>query len=78
MDWSAVCSREVEMEERDGFVARTVLWHSFAFNEHLKGTSAEELRYSVLAPESESSMQLLLSSTDPRRISSYTVEIFYP
>lgn len=33
---------------------------------------------SVLAPESESSMQLLLSSTDPRRISSYTVEIFYP
>lgn len=32
----------------------------------------------VLAPGSESSLQLLLSSSDPRRISGYTVEIFYP
>lgn len=33
------------------FVARTVLWHTFAFNDHLKGINAEELRYSVLGPE---------------------------
>ena len=32
----------------------------------------------VLTPGSESSLQLLLSSSDPRRISGYTVEIFYP
>lgn len=32
------------------FVARTILWHSFAFNDALKGTSAEELRFAVLAP----------------------------
>ncbi len=32
------------------FVARTVLWHSFAFNEHLKGLTAEELRYSIAGP----------------------------
>lgn len=32
------------------FVARSILWHSFAFNEHLKGTTAEELRYAILAP----------------------------
>jgi hypothetical protein len=32
------------------FVARTILWHSFAFNEHLKGLTAEELRYSILGP----------------------------
>jgi hypothetical protein len=31
-------------------VARTILWHTFAFNEHLKGLSADELRYAVLAP----------------------------
>lgn len=32
----------------------------------------------VLAPGSESSVQLLFSSSDPRRITSYTVEAFYP
>lgn len=28
----------------------TILWHAFAFNEHLKGLTAEELRYAVLGP----------------------------
>lgn len=32
------------------FVARTILWHTFAFNENLKGVTAEELRYCILAP----------------------------
>jgi hypothetical protein len=32
------------------FVARNILWHSFSFNEHLKGVAPEELRYSILAP----------------------------
>jgi hypothetical protein len=32
------------------FVARTILWHSFAFNEPLKGASPEEVRLAVLAP----------------------------
>lgn len=32
----------------------------------------------VLAPNSESNLQLLLATTDGRRISGYTVEIFYP
>lgn len=32
------------------FVARNILWHSFSFNEHLKGITPEELRYSILAP----------------------------
>ena len=32
------------------FVARTILWHSFAFNDTLKGTSQEELRFAVLSP----------------------------
>jgi predicted Zn finger-like uncharacterized protein len=32
----------------------------------------------VLTPGSESTLQILLSSSDPRRISGYTVEIFYP
>ncbi|GMV20768.1 MAG: hypothetical protein AMXMBFR57_07170 [Acidimicrobiia bacterium] len=31
-------------------VARSILWHSFAFNEPLKGASIEELRLAVLAP----------------------------
>lgn len=31
-------------------VARTILWHSFAFNDTLKGTSPEELRFAVAAP----------------------------
>lgn len=31
-------------------VARTILWHTFAFNEPLRGVSPEELRYAVLAP----------------------------
>lgn len=31
-------------------VARTILWHTFAFNDQLKGASLEELRYAVLAP----------------------------
>ncbi len=33
------------------FVARTILWHTLAFNEHLKGASVEELRYAIAAPE---------------------------
>ena len=32
------------------FVARNILWHTFAFNEHLKGITQNELRYSILAP----------------------------
>lgn len=32
------------------FVARTVLWHTFAFNEDRKGLTPEELRYNVLGP----------------------------
>jgi Protein of unknown function (DUF499) len=32
------------------FVARNILWHSFPFNEHLKGITPEELRFSILAP----------------------------
>ncbi len=32
------------------FVARTVLWHSFALNPALQGTNPEELRFAVLAP----------------------------
>ncbi len=31
-------------------VARTILWHSFAFNENVQGVRAPELRYAVLAP----------------------------
>ncbi len=34
-------------------VARTILWHSFAFNDQLKGASQEELRYAILAPDLE-------------------------
>ena len=33
-----------------GYVARTILMHTFAFNDPLKGLSPEELRYSVIAP----------------------------
>ncbi|MBL8783338.1 MAG: DUF499 domain-containing protein [Deltaproteobacteria bacterium] len=32
------------------FVARTILWNTFAFNEHLKGVTPEELRLAILAP----------------------------
>jgi hypothetical protein len=32
------------------FVARTILWHTFAFNEQLQGVIPDELRYSVVAP----------------------------
>jgi predicted Zn finger-like uncharacterized protein len=32
----------------------------------------------LIAPGGESNLQVLLSSSDPRRISGYTVEIFYP
>ena len=32
------------------FVARTILWHTFAFNEHLKGCSIEDLRFAILGP----------------------------
>lgn len=37
------------------FVARTILWHTFAFNEHLKGINADDLRYAVLGPGLEPS-----------------------
>ena len=40
----------VGMPPLTGHVARTILWHSFAFNDALKGTSQEELRFAVLAP----------------------------
>ena len=33
-----------------GYVARTILMHTFAFNDPLKGLSSEQLRYSVLGP----------------------------
>ena len=33
-----------------GYVARTILMHTFAFNDPLKGLSPEQLRYSVLGP----------------------------
>lgn len=32
------------------FVARSILWHSFALNPALQGTGPEELRYAILAP----------------------------
>jgi hypothetical protein len=32
------------------FIARTILWHSFAFNEPLKGATPEELRFAALGP----------------------------
>jgi hypothetical protein len=32
------------------FVARSILWHTYAFNEALKGVTAEELRYCILGP----------------------------
>jgi Protein of unknown function (DUF499) len=35
------------------YVARTVLMHSLAFNEQLKGLSPEELRFSILGPATE-------------------------
>lgn len=33
-----------------GYVARTVLMHTFAFNDPLKGLSPEQLRYSIIGP----------------------------
>ncbi len=33
-----------------GYVARTILMHTFAFNDPLKGLSPEELRYSLIGP----------------------------
>ena len=36
-----------------GYVARTILMHTFAFNDPLKGLSPEQLRYSVLGPAVE-------------------------
>ncbi len=33
------------------YVARTILFHTMAFNDPLKGASKEQIRYSVLAPE---------------------------
>ena len=36
-----------------GYVARTILMHTFAFNEPLKGLSPERLRYSVLGPATD-------------------------
>ena len=40
----------IGMPPLGSFVARTILWHSFAFNDTLKGTSQEELRLAVLSP----------------------------
>ena len=33
-----------------GYVARTILMHTFAFNDPLKGLAPEQLRYSILGP----------------------------
>ena len=33
-----------------GYVARTILMHTFAFNDPLKGVSPEQLRYSIVGP----------------------------
>ena len=38
------------MAPSGSFVARTILWHSFALNPALQGTNPEELRFAVLAP----------------------------
>lgn len=43
------------------YVARTIFLHSLAFNDPLKGVSAEHLRYSVLSPNTD------LSFTDDAR-----------
>lgn len=38
-------------------VARTILFHTLAFNESLKGANEKELLYSVLAPEGRSELR---------------------
>ena len=38
------------MPPNGSFVAPTILWNTFAFNEDLKGVTADELRYAVLGP----------------------------
>lgn len=35
------------------YVARTILFHTLAFNESLKGATAEELRYAILSPRTD-------------------------
>ncbi|GBE30120.1 hypothetical protein BMS3Bbin04_01146 [bacterium BMS3Bbin04] len=53
---SAALAQHIDKKEFGGmsaygsFAARTILWHSFAFNEQLKGLSPEQLRWSILAP----------------------------
>jgi hypothetical protein len=37
------------------FVARSILWHTFAFNEHLKGLGVDELRYAAIGPGTDPS-----------------------
>lgn len=55
-DGAAALAQELDARDYAGlpplgsFVACTILWHSFAFNEHLKGATPEELRYAVLGP----------------------------
>jgi hypothetical protein len=55
-DGTAALAQQLDARDYAGmpplgsFVARTILWHSFAFNEHLKGATPEELRYAVLGP----------------------------
>jgi hypothetical protein len=60
-DVAAVEGRAALAQELDGrdysglppygsFVARTILWHTFAFNEDLKGANNAELRHAVLGP----------------------------
>ena len=41
------------LEPYGSFIARTILWHSFAFNEHLKGVSSDQLRFSIHSPGSD-------------------------
>lgn len=55
-DGGSSLAREIDAASYAGvapyctFVARSILWNSFAFNEQLKGLTPEELRYSILAP----------------------------
>lgn len=55
-DGGASLAEQIDARDYSGlqplgsYVARTVLWHSFAFNEHLKGATPEELRFAILGP----------------------------
>ena len=52
----ASLAQELDSKEYKGlapygsFVSRTILWHTFAFNDQLKGANSDDLRYAILAP----------------------------